>query len=524
MQKSVARKKPLFYLATLVAALFLALTIVPQVNAQGLDEDIMPPDDVENLQIEVYDGAALLSWDVATDDTEVVGYNIYSGPDPVTSEEGEYSNEVIDAGDVIEYLVEDLENGEEIYFTVTAYDAAGNESENYSNEVYGTPDPAYGEAPESEHGAADEEPPTVSDTQALDNETVSVEFSEAVVLPADSPETAFSIINNATSETLAVNAVEMDPDDVLGQTVLLTTDPQEGGAEYILTAGIQIEDTVGNPIVSGTSDTAAFIGSTVEPGSDLTGDLPEEDFEAPTVVSAEAIDMNSIQLVFSEPVILDSDPELNLFISEADDATNELSIMSVERDDTGSVITIETSDQEDIEYSVIVTGVLDEAGNEIDDLANTATFIGNINSGDETEDPIDEDPIDDLMDDDDGGLALTPENVQNLAAKLLNDLVVRLTWDMPDDPSIIDQILYKSTDGGSNYDAGTPLGVDREEVEVTGLTPGTEYYFKVTTKDVDGNESDGMITHIMLPETGMGIGLLVGASMGLAAFKNRKKK
>ncbi|MBD3156789.1 hypothetical protein GF369_03090 [Candidatus Peregrinibacteria bacterium] len=523
MQKSAAHKKPLFYLATLVAAVFLTLTIVPQVSAQGLDEDIMPPDDVENLQIEVYDQAVLLSWDVATDDTEVVGYNIYSGPESVTAEEGEYSNDVIDAGDVIEYLVEDLENGEEIYFAITAYDAAGNESENYSNEVYGTPDESYGEAPEASHGAADEEPPTVSDAQALDNETVSIEFSEAVVLPADEPETAFSIINNATSETLAVNTVEMDPDDVLGQTVLLTTDPQEGGAEYILTAGIQIEDTVGNPIVSGTSDTAAFIGSTVEPGSDLTGDLPEEDFEAPTVVSAEALDMNSIQLVFSEPVILDSDPELNFFISEADDATNELSIMSVERDDTGSVMMIETSDQEDVEYSVIVTGVLDEAGNEIDDLANTATFMGSVDGADDMDDPMDDNPLDDMMDDDDG-MALTPENVQNLVATLLNDLVVRLTWDMPDDPSIIDQILYKSTDGGNNYDAGTPLGVDREEVEVTGLTPGTEYYFKVTTKDVEGNESDGMITHIMLPETGMGVGLLIGASMGLAAFRNKKKK
>lgn len=524
MQQSAARKKPLFYLATLVAAVFLALTIVPRVNAQGLDEDIMPPDDVENLQIEVYDGAVLLSWDVATDDTEVVGYNIYSGPESVTDEEGEYSNDVIDAEDVIEYLIEDLENGEEIYFAVTAYDAAGNESENYSTEVYGTPDESYGEAPESEHGAADEEPPTVSDTQALDNETVSVEFSEAVVLPADEPEMAFSIINNATSETLTVNAVEMDPDDVLGQTVLLTTDPQEGGAEYILTAGIQIEDTVGNPIISGTSDTAAFIGSTVEPGSDLTGDLPDEDFEAPTVVSAEAIDMNSVQLVFSEPVILDSDPELNFFISEVDDATNELSINGVERDDTGSIITIETSAQEDIEYSVIVSGVLDEAGNAIDDLANTAVFMGNVDMDDDVVIPIEEDPLDDLMEDEEGSMALTPENVKNLVATLLNDIVVRLSWEMPDDPSVIDQILYKSTDGGNNYDAGTPLGTDREEVEVTGLTPGNEYYFKVTTKDVEGNESDGMITHIMLPETGMGVGLLIGASMGLAAFKNRKRK
>ncbi|MBA4336539.1 hypothetical protein C0416_02070 [bacterium] len=497
--------------------LLLAITLVPQVNAQGLDADITPPDDVENLQIELYDGAAILSWDVATDDTEVVGYKIYSGPETVTADEGEYSYKVIDAENVIEYRVEGLANGKEIHFAITAYDAAGNESENYSDEAYGTPDPSYGPAPAAVHGAADEESPTVSDAQAIDNQTVKVVFSEAVVLPASGAEAAFSIFNNATSENLTVISLEMDAEDIIGKTVLLTTDPQEGGAEYILTAGIQVEDTVGNPIVSGTSDTAAFIGSTVEPGADITGDLPEEDFEAPTVVSAEAKNMNSVQIVFSEPVVLDSDPELNFFISKVTDPTTELAITSVERNDTGSVITVKTSTQEEIEYSVLVTGVLDEAGNEIDDLANTATFMGSLATGEET----DELPVDET---DEDIMALTPENVKNLVATLISDLVVHLTWEMPTDASIIDQILYKSTDGGTSYDAGTSLGADREEVEVTGLTPGMEYYFKLTTKDIEGNESDGMITHIRLPETGMGLGLLIGASMGLAALKNKKKK
>ena len=520
MQKIAAKNKILFYLATFIAALFLAVSVMPKAQAaNGLEDDITSPDDVENLQIEVYDGAVLLSWDVATDDTGVVGYMIYSGPEAVTTESGEYSNDVIETGDVIEYLVEGLTNGDDIYFAVTAVDGAGNESENYSDEVYGTPDPEFGEAPEPAHEAADEEPPTVSDAQALDNETVEIVFSVAVVLPATDAETAFSIINNATSESLAVVAVEMDPDDILGQTVLLTTDPQEGGAEYILTAGIQVEDTAGNPIVSGTYDTAAFIGSTVEPGSDLTGDLPEDDIEAPTVVSANSLGENSLQVVFSEPVILDTDPELNFFIAEEADASNELEILSVERDSSGSVVTIETSNQDSVMYSLIVTGVLDEAGNEVDDLVNSATFMGNF----EDDEPVVEPPVD-LGPPEPTPIALTPENVKNFVASLVTDLVVKLTWDKVDDPSIIDQILYKSTDGGSNYDDGTSLGTDREEVEVTGLTPGELYYFKLTTKDLEGNESDGMVSSIRLPATGMGMGLLIGASFGLAALRNRKKK
>ncbi|MFC1656303.1 hypothetical protein ACFL3C_05515, partial [Patescibacteria group bacterium] len=472
----------------------------------------------ENVQIEVYDGAVLLSWDVATDDVEVAGYKIYSGPEAVTAEGGEYSNDVIDSGDVIEYLVEGLENEEAVYFAITAYDAAGNESENYSNEVNGTPDPSYGDAPAAEHAAADEEAPTVSDASALDSATVQVVFSEAVVLPSEAPETAFTIIDNASSESLAVVSVEMDPDDVLGETVLLTTDPQEGGAEYILTAGIQLEDTAGNPIVSGTSDTAAFIGSTVEPGSDLTGDLPEDDLEAPTLVSAVSLGEDSVQVVFSEPVILDSDPETNFFVAEEADASNMLDILSVERDETGAVVTIETTPQETLVYTVIVTGVLDEAGNEIDDTANSDSFEGNAVMEEDV--PADEE---EPMEEENTGPELTPENVQNFVASMVSEFVVKLTWEIAEDAAIIDQVLYKSTDGGSSYDDGTSLGPDREELELTGLTPGINYFFKLTTKDIAGNESEGLIANIALPKTGMGVGLLVGASMGLAALRRRKK-
>ena len=49
-----AKNKALFYLVTFVAAIFLTVTIAPNALAQA---DTTPPDDVENLQIEVYDEA-----------------------------------------------------------------------------------------------------------------------------------------------------------------------------------------------------------------------------------------------------------------------------------------------------------------------------------------------------------------------------------------------------------------------------------------------------------------------------------
>lgn len=514
MQKIAEKNKMFFYLVTALTALFLAVNVMPKANAQGLGDDIMAPDDVETLQIELYDGAALLSWDVATDDTGVIGYRIYSGPEAVTAETGEYSNDILDTGDVIEYLVEGLTNEEEIYFAITAYDAAGNESESYSNEVYGTPDVAYGPAPSAipEHAAADEEGPTVNDSQAPDAATVQVVFNEPIVLPASSPETAFNIINNATGESLAILAAELDASDTYGATIILTTDEQEAGAEYILTAGIEIQDIGGNPIVSGTSDTAAFIGSDVAPGEN-PDDLPSDDLEAPIVLSAEALSGTEVAVEFSEGIILNSDPEANFYIAAVSDATNTLDIVAVERDTAGSTITITTSEQSDVTYSIIVTDVMDEAGNQIDDTSNTANFEGYTAGA----------PMpDDLPDD--GGLALSPENVRNFVVAIVRDVVVRLTWTPSDDASIVEQILYQSTDGGTNYDDGRSLAADRDEIELSGLTPGLEYYFKLTTRDTDGNESDGIITHIRLPETGLGLGLLVGASMGLAALRRKKKK
>lgn len=513
MVETATKNKTLFYIVSGVIALFLILSTVPAANAESLDADIIPPDDVENLAISIYDQSVVLSWDVATDNVGVTGYNIYYGNEPVTADGGEYT-EKIGAGDVIEYLVGDLENGETYYFAVTAYDAAGNESENYSEEVSGTPDATYGTPPArfTMHEAADEEPPAVTDAQAPDNETVIVVFSKGVVLPAMNPEDAFTIINNTTSELLDVLNVEMDPEDLMGETVVLTTARQEAGVEYLLTAGIQIEDTAGNPIVSGTSDTAAFIGSIVEPGEDLTDELPEDDLIPPTVVSASSTGPTSVRVVFSEPVILSSDPEMNFFIAEEQNALSSLDILAIEIDESGSVVNIETAPQDNIIYKVMVSNVIDESGNDIDPEQNSALFEGGIPV--EEEEEMEEPPV----------LSLTPENVRNFVATIVREVVVRLTWELPDDPSIVDLILYKSEDGGNTYDSGTSLGTDREEVEVTGLTPGEEYYFKLTTMNEAGEESEGVIRSIKLPETGMGLGLLIGASMGLAAFKNKKKK
>jgi hypothetical protein len=77
-----------------------------------------------------------LSWDAPTANadgttlTDLAGYKVY-----YCTSSGDYS-EYIDVGNVLSYMVSDLENGFVYYFAVTAYDTSGNESE-YSNDVSG---------------------------------------------------------------------------------------------------------------------------------------------------------------------------------------------------------------------------------------------------------------------------------------------------------------------------------------------------------------------------------------------------
>jgi len=68
-----------------------------------------------------------LAWDPNTED-DLAGYNVYYG-----IQSGDYDS-VIDVGNVIQYMVSDLEPETQYYFAVTAYDTSGNES-GFSEEV-----------------------------------------------------------------------------------------------------------------------------------------------------------------------------------------------------------------------------------------------------------------------------------------------------------------------------------------------------------------------------------------------------
>lgn len=512
-------KKLFLKVSTLILVLLLgSTTVFAQENEN--------PSDVENLQGTAMNGAARLTWDPATDDKGVSGYVIHYGLTTV-SEPGDSYDLNVDVGDVLEYTVTDLENGTPYYFSVVAYDEEGDESLRWATEVSVTPNE------NAEGGDPDVDAPQVVEATALNTEEVQIEFSEAVVLPAENPQDAFTLENQETFETLNVLDVKMDEEDESEKTIILTTDPQTADVEYQLTAGIDITDKAGNPIISGTSDTALFMGSG-EP-------KPAEDTDGPVLVTVETMDNTHVILNFNEAIVLSIDPSENFNIALKSDPTQTLDILGVELgvntegiDDASAVIT--TSPQTEETYVLTVTGVADEAGNVINLEQNSADFNGiappdtgdddDDDTGDDDDDTGDDD--DDTSDDDDDGTIIPPEDVANFLATSFmkaEKYVVKLSWTIPEGNigKVVAQIIYISKDKGASFNQQTSLDPDVNSYEVENLDPG-EYWFKITQKDAEGNETEGQIQKIILSETGPGVAGLAIISLGLGHLYNRRKR
>lgn len=454
------------------------------------DSDITPPSDVASLQATVTDSGVNLRWDLATDNVKVSGYKVYYGTNSVTNEKGTNYTKAVSVGDVIEYTIKGLTDGTIYYFAVTALDSSGNESEYYSNEASATL------AAEEITVVSDSEAPKVASAEALFNTEVTVSFSESIVLPENAKD-AFTIQNNDTLEILEItNAVYGETEN----SVLLTTDTQSEGVSYIVTAGIDIGDKVGNPIISGVADVAVFNGvAAVKP-------VYEKDTEPPAITGTESVSDTQVKVTFSEMVNLSLDPVENFEIFLESNIDEKLKIIGIKLADDDYTVILTTDKQANVTYSLVVSGVTDKFENVIstENNANKVTFSG---KGETT-----------LLD------LVAPENVTGFVSSIMNG-AIKFSWtaSINSENDLVKYILYKSTDKGETYDDGTNVPADATSYMASGLKPGVEYYFKVVAEDEAGNKSSGVVESATLPKTGPGMLLLALASLG-AGFLTRKVK
>lgn len=537
---------------SLIALLAAALLSIPLGFASG------EPQNVSGLTATTVDSTSIrLSWNSAKDATGglVNHYRVYYGTTSVqTVGQGDYDKMTDTPNNNTSFTVGSLTPATKYYFSVTAVDAANVESEAYSLEANATTLTASGAVVTGDTTA-----PTVTGATAPDKNQVVVTFSESVKLPDALPELAFTVNEQAVSTTLlTVSAARLGGD---GKSVVLTTGDQTANVSYVVTAGVAVSDVSGNPMVSGNTDSAVFLGSALS-GTPVT-ETPVTESPVQTVVppvtTPEPTPITEVPVaepvVTSEPVVVEPAP-----VAEAPKAVEPLDCGNSDKcfyeylrtcAPVTMVVTNETSETRRTAVPAEKEGdcSLTYSVAAITDLTNPKTLTCNLEvkgledrvkqvvekadgrlfkSKDEIKELCSGDYLDAFLAEFKEVDITPPENVTNLMLSFqeqLQTFVVMLKWtaSLNSAGDLVDQLLYMSLDRGKTYDSGKSLGATATSDEVANLEGGKEYTFKVTTKDATGNESTGVVKSIRLPQTGAAAGVLLLMS-GIGAFRALRRK
>ena len=400
------------------------ILLISSVSAQ--EADITPPADVENAPAvtSVGDGEVSLQWDVATDNVGVTGYKVYYGMDSLADQTEEDRTEYesfVKVDDVNQTTVTGLTNGTMYYFSVTALDAAGNESEYYSPEAQAMPEDA-GSDPSGEDGNGN------------DNENSGETPDDDNTPPAGNDENGND--NDNTNAPEDNNVPDDNGDDNLPD------DPTPGGEDN----DFNVLEEEGELVFTWTFDDTADI-----------------------------VD----QMIYTSE----------------DGGTSYDSGVHLGTLDTYKVNSYEPSTT----YTFKLTSI-DSTGEESEGITTEITTAAE-------------------------SALPNGQDIQNLVAKfqrVLDLYNVTLTWELPAGvQDVVSQLVYQSLDGEA-YNQIADLSPEVNSYEAENLSPG-KYFFKVTTKNSQGDESAGVIKVVELPGTGPAILLAGAASLMGAAWMRRKK-
>lgn len=472
------------------------------------------PENVTGLKGTAVDASSIsLTWKAAKDaDGGVVkNYRIYYGKVSVLEAgSGDYEKQVDTPDNTNSFTVAELTPNTKYYFSATAISSDNKESAEYSLEASATTkkEEAAPAAP-----GADVVAPTVASVSAPDKKHVKIVFSEAVQLPLVSPEASFGIVEQINpANELTLKGAVVDSVDTTKKTVVLETSDQTPNVNYIVTAGVAVKDLAGNPIVSGSTDSGLFLGSSAEPAK--AGEPV-----APAAPAATAVDCAK---------------DLTCFLTHVADCS--------------AASVTQTDAKGETEYKIEIVGI-EENNCKVKYTATkhpNATFAstnmeckvakGTYATMDDYNKLVDiKNCSGNLMEGYQAIAAVAaadttpPENITNLLLSFKKELekyTVMLSWtpSLNTAKDLVDQLLYMSMDKGKNFDAGKPLGALVAKTDVASLEGGKEYTFKITTKDASGNESTGVVKSIRLPQTGPALGLLLLGSLGVAKRMLRRKK
>jgi hypothetical protein len=214
--------------------------------------------------------------------------------------------------------------------------------------------------------AADTGKPTVVSATSIDNNRVSVTFSEAM-----DPVTALQAFNYNLGDLGYPTRVEKDPADREGKTYILTTKSQASKVYTVDVTGVK--DLSGN-VIDEDKDTANFGGKAVA------------DTAAPKVTSSVALDSKTVQVTFNEEIDRTT-VDVNNFTFAVNSGTERDGLTPVAGakpagfkvldDNKTVVLQFDTPTMSSgVVYKVSVTGVKDTTGVAVNEAFDDALFAG----------------------------------------------------------------------------------------------------------------------------------------------------
>lgn len=394
------------------------------------------------------------------------------------------------------------------------------------------------------------------------------------------------LIWNAAYDTEGEEAVkyriEYGPDSVEAGTV--------DEYEFFLETGDNLPSYKVEDLTNGTDYYFRVVGIFADESESLPSDevtvTPVDDMqqqfsESPVVISAETTGSKKVLVFFSEEVVLPTDnPEFAFSITEEEGNQNSIEVQSATYNmasggEEKSEVLLQTADTlitgtnyrvtvsaqiTDTEANPVESGSTDSAVFEgFSGKETTGTYIPmntEKNNNTETSTPAEEISLDELLNQLDNGNGTgeageeanqdlaevlnvdknsgedetPPEDITNLVDSIraqIDKWIVTLSWT----PSINsagdldDQILYRSLNRGTTWAGSSHLGKDTRQVEIP-ENPNTTVAYKITTMDIAGNESAGIIRIVnlpALPQTGGGVLLLGMSTLAGALFQLRRK-
>ncbi len=204
-------------------------------------------------------GELTVSWD-ANAESDLKGYKLYYG-----TSTGNY-NTVVDVGNVINYNLTGLSEGETYFFAVTAYDTAYNES-GFSDEV------------SAQVQVIDVTPPEIYAVNVTNATSIRLTFSEEVERASAENVANYNINNNVT-----INSISLDQGN---RVVQIETSPHQAGSYSIVVNNVK--DLAPNP-------------NTIAANSSFDYAYVPDDFTPPTITEVRSVDETHVDITFSEEV------------------------------------------------------------------------------------------------------------------------------------------------------------------------------------------------------------------------------